>query len=97
MSDSNDHDVLVTLVANVGNLKESEDNFHRDMKESLDDLITNYSVRLDAHANRFTAHEARFERLETSNTRQNFTLTNGIIILGALWALLLSHVFGLKP
>jgi hypothetical protein len=38
MSDSNDHDVLVTLVANVSNLKESQDNFHREMKESLADL-----------------------------------------------------------
>lgn len=97
MNDSNDHDVLVTLVANVSNLKESQDNFHREMKESLADLKTNYSVRLDAHANRFAEHEARFNQLETSNTRQNVMLTIGISILTAMTGLLFYHIFGLKP
>jgi len=96
MSDLNDHDVLVTLVANVANLKESQDIFHREIKESLADLKTNYSVRLDAHATRFNEHEIRFNNLETANTRQNVMLTIGTSILVFLTGLMLWHIMG-KP
>lgn len=96
MIEQNDHDVLVTLVANVTNLKESQEAFHREMKESLADLKVNYSARLDAHATRFNQHEIRFNNLESSNTRQNVMLTIGTSILVFLTGLMVWHVLG-KP
>jgi predicted PurR-regulated permease PerM len=47
MSDQlTDHDVLTTLVANVTNLAKSQDEFRKEMKESIDDLKNNYSSRI---------------------------------------------------
>jgi BMFP domain-containing protein YqiC len=42
-----DHDILITLVANVKSLKESQENFHVEIKESIRDLKDNYATRLD--------------------------------------------------
>jgi|GEM_PF-5204066 hypothetical protein len=41
-----DHDILNTLVANVSNMKEGQDRFHQEMKESFRDLKENYADRL---------------------------------------------------
>jgi hypothetical protein len=41
-----DHDILTTLVANVSFLKDSQDNFHREMKDSFKELKDNYADRL---------------------------------------------------
>ena len=90
MNEQTDHDVLVTLVANVSNLKESQDIFHREMKDSIKELGNNYTLKLNAH-------ETRINDLETCNTRQNVMLTIGIGILTILVGLLCYHIFGMKP
>jgi hypothetical protein len=89
MNESTDHDVLVTLVANVSNLKESQDIFHREMKESIRELGSNYSLKI-------TVHENRINELETANTRQNVMLTIGISLLTLITGLLIYHLVG-KP
>lgn len=43
---TNDHDSLVTLVANVKNLADGQDTFHKEMKESFKDLKDNYAGRI---------------------------------------------------
>ncbi len=42
-----DHDALTTLVETVKNLKDSQDRFHVEMKESFKDLKDNYASRLE--------------------------------------------------
>lgn len=42
-----DHDILNTLVANVANMKEGQDKFHQEMKDSFRDLKDNYANRLE--------------------------------------------------
>ena len=89
MNESTDHDVLVTLVANVSNLKESQDIFHREMKDSIKELGNNYTLKLNTH-------ETRINDLETANTRQNVMLTIGISFLTLITGLLIYHLVG-KP
>ena len=81
----NDHDALVTLIANVSNLKEGQDNFHREMKESFRDLKENYTARLNDH-------ETRLNALETSRTRQNTAMGIGIAILSILVSIMSYHI-----
>jgi phage host-nuclease inhibitor protein Gam len=45
-----DHDILTTLVANVGFLKESQDRFHQEMRKSLDDLQNNYTGKINQNS-----------------------------------------------
>ena len=42
-----DHDKLTTLVETVSNMKESQDKFHIEMRDSLKDLKENYAERLN--------------------------------------------------
>jgi uncharacterized membrane protein YukC len=46
LTQKKDHDILITLVANVENLARSQDRFHKEVKDSFDDLKNNYSGRL---------------------------------------------------
>ena len=46
MPDQTDHDVLTTLVANVNNLAKGQDEFRKEVKESIEDLKNNYSFRI---------------------------------------------------
>lgn len=43
-----DHDILTTLVADVRNMKESQDRFHTEIKEAITDLKENYATRLES-------------------------------------------------
>ena len=47
LQNMSDHDLTTTLVANVKTLKESQDKFHCEMKESFRDLKNNYSDRIN--------------------------------------------------
>jgi alanyl-tRNA synthetase len=80
-----DHDVLNTLVANVAFLKESQEKFHQEMKDSFKDLKDNYSSQINNHEIRLTA-------LELSKTRQNVMMSIGIGILTLLVSLLTYHL-----
>jgi hypothetical protein len=62
MSDSNDHDTLTKLVQSV-------DDFHAEMRRSMDELKNNYSRRLSV--------------LETSSGKQGVLLTigSGLLLL----------------
>jgi uncharacterized protein YeeX (DUF496 family) len=57
MEEQNDHDNLVTLIANFKSLKESQDRFHQEVKQNFMDLKDNYSGRIDNH-------EVRIQDLE---------------------------------
>ena len=46
MPETTDHDSLITLVETVKNLKDSQDAFHKEMKESFVDLKFNMADRL---------------------------------------------------
>ncbi|MFA5993374.1 MAG: hypothetical protein WC823_00270 [Parcubacteria group bacterium] len=80
-----DHDAVVTLVAVVKNLKEGQDKFHVEMKDSFKDLKDNFAVTL---AN----HEERIVRLETSKTKQTVLMSIGISIMGVLVGLMVYHI-----
>jgi hypothetical protein len=47
-----DHDAVITLVANVNSLKESQDTFHKEMKDSFKDLKDNYAGRISCIENK---------------------------------------------
>jgi hypothetical protein len=49
-----DHDILNTLVANMANMKESQEKFHLEMKESFSDLKYNLADRLSKVENGLT-------------------------------------------
>ena len=67
-----DHDSLVTLVADVHNLRKSQEIFHAEIKGEFKDLKDNYSVRINKleeskldksdHAD----HESRLRELKTN-------------------------------
>ena len=80
-----DHDSLVTLVANVNSLKESQELFHKEMKESFRDLKDNYSGQLNAHENRISI-------LEKSRINQNTMMAIGTAILTLLVSLMVYHI-----
>jgi hypothetical protein len=82
---TNDHDSLVTLVANVNSLKESQELFHKEMKESFRDLKDNYSGQLNAHENRIST-------LEKSRINQNTMMAIGTAILTLLVSLMVYHI-----
>lgn len=80
-----DHDVLLTLVANVSNLKESQEKFHSEMRTAMEDLRNNYSWQL-------SNHETRLNKLENSRVKINTLLSVGIGILTLLVSILVYHV-----
>ena len=85
MEEQNDHDAITKLVVNVENLKASQENFHREVKEALKDLKDNYSERLNEH-------EKRLAKLETAKIRQNVLISIGIGLLSLLTGLLIYHI-----
>lgn len=82
---TSDHDSLVTLIESVKNIKDWQDKFHQEMKDTMDELKNNYSWKLQAH-------EQRIFRLETSKTKTNTLLTIGTAILTLLSSLLIYHM-----
>jgi hypothetical protein len=76
---------VTTLVADVRNIKEGQDKFHLEMKDSFKRLEDNYAGRLNII-------ETRLNALETSKTRQNVAMSVGIIILTTLTSLLTYHI-----
>ena len=94
MEQANDHDNLVTLIADVKNLTKSQLDFHKEMKEAMTDLKNNYSARLDSHETRLSNLETTRvdfrEKLNNNRTYQNFIIGLGLLILG----LLLWHITG---
>lgn len=43
-----DHDLIITLVANVDTLTKSQEKFHEEVRESFKGLADNYSGRINA-------------------------------------------------
>lgn len=52
-----DHDALTTLVADVKNIKESQDKFHVEMKDTLKRIEDGYGIQLTNHENRIITLE----------------------------------------
>jgi uncharacterized protein YpuA (DUF1002 family) len=80
-----DHDKLTTLVEKVDNLASSQDKFHAEMRDSLDDLKNNYQGRLNDH-------ETRIGKLEGARIKTNTLVSIGIGILSLLATLLIYHI-----
>jgi hypothetical protein len=72
-------------VANVNSLKESQELFHKEMKDSFRDLKDNYSGQLNAHENRISI-------LEKSRINQNTMMAIGTAILTLLVGLMVYHI-----
>ena len=83
-----DHDILNTLVANVGFLKEGQDKFHSEMRRSFDDLKNNYSGRLDRNEVRIKSLEdwkiVQIQTMKDNKNYINFLIGLGILLLGLL-------------
>ena len=47
INNATDHNNLITLIETVRNMKEGQDNFHLEMKESFKELKENYASRLN--------------------------------------------------
>ena len=94
MEQANDHDNLVTLIADVKNLTKSQLDFHKEMKEAMTDLKNNYSARLDSH-------ETRLSNLETTRVDFREKLNNYIgyqkwimALVVLLTGIMLWHIVG---
>ena len=81
----NDHDALVTLVANVGNLKEGQDKFYLEMKDAFKDLKDNFAAKLESH-------ETRLNHLEDAKTKQVTMMSIGAFLLSVLLGLVIYHI-----
>ena len=97
---TSDHDVLNSLVAtttiNFANLKDSQDKFHLEMKESFADLKNNYAERLGDVEKRIDINGKRITDLETSKTRQNVMMSIGIGLITLLVSLMIYSLFRIK-
>jgi len=82
---ADDHDTLLTLVANVSNLKESQEKFHSEMRAAMDDLKHNYSWQLGNH-------ETRLNKLESGRVKISTLLSVGIGILSILVGVMVYHI-----
>jgi hypothetical protein len=76
-----DHDSLVTLVANVKNLTESQSRFHQEVRESFKELKDNYSNRLDKV-------ETDVSMLKTARN-----IATGVLILAGVCSGLLLYIY----
>jgi len=47
MAEITDHEAILIVTKDIQYLKEWQDKFHREMKESIDDLKNNYSWKID--------------------------------------------------
>ena len=72
MSEINDHDTLTKLVQSV-------DDFHAEMRRSMDDLKNNYSKRISA--------------LEMASGRQGIMITVGSGLLSLLTGVVIYRIF----
>jgi hypothetical protein len=104
-----DHEALLLLRQDVQALKSSQDNFHKEMKESFTDLRNNYATRLDvieseqnAADKRFVAKEAQDKKndifstdIETLQSWKSWTLGFGIGLtcLIGLAGILVGYIF----
>lgn len=70
MAEQNDHDILTTLVNDVKHLTKGQEEFHKEMKASIENLQNNYSNRITlleknkADVIDFKALETRVDTLE---------------------------------
>lgn len=78
----NDHDELMKLIQSV-------EDFHEEMRRTLDKLGNDYNGKL-------SDHESRINRLESANTKQNAMLWIVIVVGGFLSTLLIYHVSGIS-
>jgi len=58
-----DHEQILLIRQDIKNLKDSQSDFHKEVRASFDDLKNNYSATLSNHENRIAGLEA---------TRQDF-------------------------
>ena len=61
-----DHDAITTLVANFQNLKESQESFHCEVKQSFKDLKENYTEKIADNQKSISGHDVRILSLEES-------------------------------
>ena len=87
---------VTTLVADVKNLKESQDTFHKEMKDSFKELRDNYANRLDnleikVQDLQITRTDFR-EKISSTNKYLVFLSAVGILLVG----ILIFHLTGYK-
>ena len=63
-----DHDAIITLIEAFKNLKDSQEKFHTEMKDTMLDLRNNYSSTLKDHETRLRKTETNITRILTYGT-----------------------------
>lgn len=96
-----DHDILITLVADVKNMGKNQETFHKEMKDSLTELKTNFATRLDT-AEKFIngadkafvgkeeqekLNDNLFKRVARLENRQIYYLGAGAVIAVIIYAI----------
>jgi hypothetical protein len=83
MPELTDHDILTTLSADFRNLKDSQDIFHKEMKESISDLKNNYASRLDLVENqiktiltKLTSEDKKIKTLQAQVSTEQTEITD---------------------
>ena len=97
MEQPNDHDNLITLIADVKSLTKSQAEFHIEMRNRFDDLQNNYSGRLDRNEARIKVLEdwkiAQSEKAKDNKRYLQFLIAGMILLLGIiLWHLTGYHI-----
>ena len=94
-----DHDALTTLVANLDHLKESQEKFHVEVKESLKDLKENYSEKSNANLKKIEDHDLRIDSLEQSRAESKGKASTTSVVISYVFiaiAIIISIISSFK-
>ena len=89
-----DHEAVLLISKDIKYIKESQENFHKEMRESFDELKNNYQGRLLDHDTRITNLESTRTdfRLKISNTD---TYLKWLLIASSLlFSIMCWHILG---
>ena len=85
---------VTTLVANVVNLKESQDKFHLEMKENFKDLRDNYSGQINNQNCKIDDIKIQIEKLENWKNWLIGAYTIGGAVVVFMGIALFNHLVG---
>ena len=86
---SNDHDELMKLIQSV-------EDFHEEMRRTLDGLRNDYHWKIGNHEDRINRHDEKILKLQSANIKQNVMLWIILAVGGFMSVLLIYHVAGIQ-
>ena len=85
-----DHDAITTLVTNFANLKESQENFHKEVKQNFVDLKENYSEKISANTKEICDVKKDVDSLKLSRAEIEGKASSSSVIVGYIFTAAMS-------